>query len=804
MWVIRKGEILYIRRPLFIFSLLFALILAVILSIAGGGCPDTATGKDVSIRGRICKIEDKNDRFILHVKCKSPSDNSYKVLVYLKDHGNIIDRLHIGSHVKVNGRAEEFESASNRGQFDLRAYYMRRGYAYAVYDAALSGASADYDHIADALYRIKEGTKRVYGYYFDDSECGVMDSLILADRNSLTPELKDQYRIAGISHILALSGLHIVSLGFAILKMLRRIKLPMPVCAFVSATIIGAYCIMAGMPVSALRAFIMFLLSVGALLIGRTPDIRTSAAVAALILLATDPEHIFDASFLLSFSAIMGIGLVYPSIRDIVQFILNKARIMELKRSDKKAVRAGMAILSTLLFSVSIQLAIIPFTMWFYYEIPAYGIIVNLIVVPLAGVLLMSGFAVGILGYCVLYAAGTGGILDTVVSGAAKVTKIILAIYDYLTETVSTLPGALIITGRPKLWQMIAYYLMLVCVVAGGMVLAGRERKMLGPKKHHRKGDAPEIRGIAERNREAVRYLRIRSLILLCICLAGSIILFLRFRADFEISALYVGQGQCFIMHGRDIPTVMYDCGSTDEKKAGKYMVEPFLKYCGINRIDTVIISHLDTDHVSALIELLEDKHAGIRIDRIIISGSRVQKESDNYPVLLEAASLKGISVHKMVEGDKIKWKRMAAKCLSPDREGEATDLDINEGSLVLAVEYRKNTDDIFRMLFTGDIGCETEEELVRKGIGTFDYLQAAHHGSRTAANADFLKCVSPRIAVISAGRNNRYGHPHAETIALLNADKRIHTYITSRDGEVSVRKMDFYAGKWNVVIHDR
>ena len=774
---------MYLRRPLCVFCLLFTALLTGLLYISGEKNTLTPnepsiTGRHLGFEGTVEGIDEKNDRLVLQIKNISISDSN--ILLYPENLPK--DKIHIGSRIRAEGSFSLFDEACNKGQFDSRMYYGARGYGYVVYDGKIKGISASYDHIRDYLYHIKESTKAVYEHYLEREEYGVVEALVLADRNELDRDIKERYRNAGISHILALSGLHIVTLGFMMFGFLKRLRFNPYLSGLLSVAVMLLYCIMTGMPVSAVRAVIMFVLSVAALLVRRTYDLRTASAAAALIMLIINPDRIYDAGFLLSFSSVLGIGVIYPGIRELLMQMFGKTEIRMLHRSGNRAVRMTMSLLRTLVFSTALQLTVLPFTMWFFYQLPAYGVLVNLIVVPLAGALLLFSIAVGIVGSLALYVNGIypGG--EMIVMPAVYITRGILKLYEGITGYVCEIPGSIIITGRPRVWQIVIYYIVLTAAAAGGYILKIRERKLV---RLMGKGKAAEKAGSVK-----VRLKHCAAGFMLSVA-AGLIILFLRFMPGFELSALDVGQGQCFVIHGRNVPSVVYDCGSTDEKTVGEYRLIPYLKYNGISEIDTIFVSHLDSDHVSGINELLLKENTGISVRRILISGTGQQKECENYAKLVTAAKKKGVPVYAMSVGDSVRWDDLSVLCLAPDPEVSVCDSDINEGSLVLSVEYSDkssaDTDKKFRALFTGDISRETEELLVGryKGRGIrHDYLQVAHHGSRFSASEEFIKAVSPSVAVISAGKNNRYGHPHKETMELLENSSIKHTYVTFRDGE--------------------
>ncbi|MCR5420942.1 MAG: ComEC/Rec2 family competence protein [Lachnospiraceae bacterium] len=789
---------MYIKRPLCIFSLIFVLLLTLILCLFRETTEtDEAlvSGQELIIEGKIFKIEEKNNKHIIHLSINSPPDQNpdsiisqnthfytdpkfagRKLKVYLSDDEKMIRKLHMGQTVSICARFEKFKKAYNNGGFDMQSYYENKHYIAVCYDAKIVYAYTSYSYIKDLLYRVKKRTSSLFEYYFEEKYSGVVKALVLADKNDLDEELKEQYKNAGISHILALSGLHIVTMGILIFKLLSRMGIKRIVSISVAAGLIILYCIMTGMPVSGIRALIMFLLSMFAILIGRTNDLRTSASVAAVLMLIFDPNYLYEASFILSFCAVLGIGLIYPSVRGIVLYLLGKDRILLLHRSDKRWVRFVMGVLRTLLFSASIQLGIIPVTMWFYYQIPVYGIFINLIVVPLATFLLMGSVLTAILGNL--------EIMFNIPVGIAKIpaylTTLILKLYDYITLKANTLPGGLWVTGRPELWQMIIYYILLFIIVMAGFTLQDKEKKLKSLVRK-KKRQSREVRY------KMLKFLRTRAAVLLGLCVITFGVLLIRTGPEYEITSLYVGQGQCFVVHGRKVPTLIYDCGSTDQKEIAKYTVVPFLKYTGIKNVDTVFISHLDTDHVSGIIEILNSDSFGINIKRIILPDGNLQKQSENYGLLCEAALNRKVPVYIMRKGDEIKWKKLRAMCLSP--AAEAAYEDINEGSLVLDVKYEENREgarvpdteyegkregvradsvDSFKFLFTGDISSAVEQQLIDEGLTHYEGLQIAHHGSKKATCNEFIEAVSPRIAVISAGIGNRYGHPAVETLERL------------------------------------
>ena len=207
--------------------------------------------------------------------------------------------------------------------------------------------------------------------------------------------------------------------------------------------------------------------------------------------------------------------------------------------------------------------------------------------------------------------------------------------------------------------------------------------------------------------------------------------------------------------------------------------MECALKYRGIDNIDYAFVSHTDSDHISGLLELMQESGAGsICIKHLCLP---VFGENENQALLLAAAKNKGIPVTYLSAGISFTFGEVKLSCLHPFSGKDYP--DANAASCVLSLTYGE-----FSALFTGDLGQEGEQEMLQYFASLdHDLLKVGHHGSRDASSAAFLKEVSPQLAVVSAGVHNRYGHPHKETTERLETcESRI--YVTAERGEILVK----------------
>ena len=301
--------------------------------------------------------------------------------------------------------------------------------------------------------------------------------------------------------------------------------------------------------------------------------------------------------------------------------------------------------------------------------------------------------------------------------------------------------------------------------------------------------------------------------------LLGVVILTWRFRPELQVTFLDVGQGDCIFLQTENGDSYLTDGGSSSVSKVGKYRMIPFLKYQGASQIKAVFVSHADSDHYNGIAELLEQAELeGIRVENLVLTDIADECRSEGYEELVELAGQNGITVQLLHEGQQLQDGELLFQCLHPSKGYRAEDL--NETSMVLLVTYRE-----FSMLLTGDVQGAGEEHLTQElqdwkepGVTQMQdvirisgeeesmeeesieeqsiederieeqieekrpqnkmganhteteltILKVAHHGSKNSTSEEFLKAANPKLAIISCGKGNRYGHPHEETLERL------------------------------------
>lgn len=640
----------------------------------------------------------------------------------------------LGARVRVRGRVQILPPASNPGAFDSRLYDRTQGIAFRVKEVRVLAVSASGDRLGEGLAGLRTILAGILEEACPDPDaCGVLRAMLLGEKTALEAETRALYQAAGIVAILTISGLHISLLGSGLFSFLRKRSLPPLPAALLSVLAMVLYGRMTGMTASAVRALVMFGLRVGADLRGRTYDMLTAVSLAGILLLVRQPLYLMQSGFLFSFSAVLALALLSPALVD----------------PDMKKP------LQTLVQALSVSLAALPVYLRFYYTFPLYSILLNLAVTPLMGLVLVSGLMALLLGLpAALLPAGSAFFLISRDLSwlAAWPARGILAFYAALCRAAVRLPGSTLILGAPSGLQTALYLALLVLVVLA----------------------AP----------------RMPSLIRLLALSAAVSLLTLRIHTGLELDLVDVGQGDGIYLE-YDGLKILVDGGSSSEEDVWTYTLMPFLKYKGAGRLDYLILTHDDDDHMNGMLSLLEGlPENGFLVSCLLLPDvGEEMKGSDNYRALVRAADKASVPVAYIGSGDRIERDGLALYCLHPEKGavyGEA-----NWYSTTLYVTFGN-----FSALLTGDLEEEGEMDFLRSAAGRKDLfdpaggngltlLKAGHHGSRFATSPDLLAFFRPEAAVFSCGRKNRYGHPAGETVERLKeAGARI--FDTRTDGAVS------------------
>ena len=564
----------------------------------------------------------------------------------------------------------------------------------------------------------------------------IISALLLGDRERIPKSVFDTFQKGGVSHLLAISGMHFGSIFLlAYLLVSRLLKLSSSLCrkwniykvsAFVAMFPALIYAELAGWRISATRAFIMVLMYVIALIAGKQRDLLSALAWAAIIILLIWPYSLFEPAFQLSFSAVLAFSLIVPR---ILKFGLNGSELDKIgpqSRVDliKKWLKLSLAsTFGAVLFTS-------PITAYHFNSITPYAVFSNLIMIPLYTMVVVPLNLVAIPFIFIKQSFATA---IFTLSGFA------IDIGYFFTSLIAKIPGSIIWLGRPTWFEIVAYFTLLTSLF------------------YLRK-----------------RALKIVVAISMAILIATPAFFFLarQNQDDLKITVIDIGQGLSQLIEFPGGKTWLIDGGGSMSSKydVGQAVISPLLRAKRIRTLDRVINTHPHPDHFGGLLFIMEN----FNIKHVTLADLNWD-EDDRYRRFKEMADSLGKdrvnigssdSADVKINGAKVKWlypPLIAYKSGSP--ETSETKWSLNDLSMVIRISYGDCT-----ILLTADIEKLAEEYLVKSGVDLkADVLISPHHGSKTSSTLPFLAAVRAESVVIPVGRYNWYGFPHKDVIQNYN-----------------------------------
>lgn len=689
-------------------------------------------GQKVWLYGEIADKEPKKNGLAIrlnNVYTDQTEEQKFRILVYLSNENS----CQIGDKVKIQGKIKQLQNKRNKGMFHQILYYKAENIQYLCNGSEVILEEKGKRNFREAIYQLRMKCYRRLFDIFPKDTAAVAGGILLGIKVDMEEETKDIYQQAGIFHLISISGLHISCMGLALYHFLRKIWGSYGGSGVLTSLFLVFYLILCGASVSAKRSVLMAIIMMGSWYLGRTYDLLTGLALAALVILVDSPYQLYQAGFQLSFGAVLGVCLV-------------SAELTKAFGGEEKWKQAVFA-------NLGIQLTTMPIILYYYYELPLYSLLLNLLFVPGMSLLLTS---------CIL---ALGGSIISLTLGKffGGVAAVGFTAYEQIAELSLRLPFATIRLGQPSIPGILCYYLFLSLSV---WVIHGMNEKKQAILAEER--GAYQTYGKEDICSKGAFLAMVVSSLFLCVHKIPQL----------RITMLDVGQGDSFVIQEKN-HVYLVDGGSTDVSQVGKYRLIPFLKAEGIRKIEGIFISHMDSDHISGIQELLEHTQKGeFQIKQIFLP--EMEEKEENYLRLEEQIEKQKIPVTYVFRGMELTSEKLSIHLLQP-KKGENYQ-GANESSMVFQLNYGE-----FSMLFTGDVEGQGEEELLEPDIlQDITVLKTPHHGSKYTTSEEMLKQIQPEIALISCGKDNSYGHPHGELIERLHkAGSKI--YITTDFGQVTV-----------------
>lgn len=716
-----------------------------------------------------------------------------------------------GQICSLKGHFLELSPATNEGEFSLPSYYKGEGISGVFQAKTIELVRGESSPFAKELFTLKQSLGNRIDALFPEETAGFLKSLFLGERSGITLSEKSLYQSAGISHILAISGLHLSLLGGFFYRLLRKIKLSSLLSSLITSFFLFSYFLFTGSSHSAFRALFMLFLRFAAIQLGKGKDLLSQLSFALLFLLWLNPLSLYSIGMQCSFFTLF----VFFLLEERPGKTVRKKKEKALSKICKKHAlgfskhpslllkfpaylsKLIPCLLSTLPHrlqgSFLFYLALLPLFSLTQFSFPLYAPLLNLLLLPL----LPFFFLLGAVSIFLSYLPEQDFLLLRLFSFSSRfLLNLLFQIFHLFMEKSLALPFSQILLGKMQALSVMFYFLLLY------LLFFFPKAKTFFPKALKGRLFSPCL----------CRVHRIFLSLLLSLGFLLSLPLYLpKPPKELEIAALDVGQGDGFVLRkGALVFTI--DNGSTSKNLFPEQIFFPYCKAKRIQHIDYALLTHCDRDHISGIQALLE-KNPSISLSHLILPASALQDH--RYDLLKRLAYNHGADVSYWQKGDELVFSEQGI-CLSakktawaenpstskkrgPDTKGHQLHIrcfypndstyieEANAHSIGCLLEYGH-----FRMLFTGDMPKEAEEALLENCRETevspvVDVLKLAHHGSKTSSCPSFLSETRAKFALFSYGKKNRYGHPHKNTVENCN-EYRLFPLETAKLGEILIK----------------
>lgn len=647
-----------------------------------------------------------------------------------------------GDMIEFESTLRPVQNFENPGAFDYVRFFKLKGLAGTVYcDQKNIRMIHDMDPenlFLTGIRALEETRLDFYAFvldHTDSSESGkALAALITGKTELISPDLRELFSKAGISHLFAISGLHLSIIGFLFFSGIsnflsifskylitgRSKKL----AGAITVIPLTVYCIFSGFSPSTQRAFIMTLVLLFSLISEKEKDFPSSLSIAGILILIIDSAALFSISFQLSFIAV---GFIMGGLS-----LIKKGGI-----PYKDNLLGKTAMLLCVSFFAS--LGTFPLTAHYFHIISIVQLISNLVFIPVVGFVILPLGIVSLLGFS-FFPVFSGWIIH--------LCHFLISFSILFSEAIASIPFSWARIMSLDWLEITLIYLMFTFFYA----LLKRKWKISGS-------------------------------ILLVIGVLG-IYNFLNDQAVknsdiLAVTIMDVGQGNSALIQTSQGRHILVDGGGFSEFSAfdtGKYILAPFLWQNKIDTLDYIILSHPESDHLSGLIYILNNFKV-----HTFIKNSDTSK-SEAYKKLMETCKKNRVRIWEPSKRGEAMYLGETAVIFLETADRYASG-DLNNNSLVFRISYKG-----FSMLFPGDILSTREKSLAReKSLNLYSkILLSPHHGSSSSSTEIFLEKVLPKSVIVSCGRNNRYKFPHPDVLKRYN-DMGIHIFRTDRDGAVFI-----------------
>ena len=700
--------------------------------------------------------EEKDYNYTYKIKLLK-GKNKNKCL-YLKIDKKQEVNLEYGDKIFITGEFQEPQGMRNEGGFNYKEYLKSLNIYGSVKAKNIKVIEQNKGNIfMNFTYKISDEIKENIEEFMGEKYSGLLLGLLLGDSSKIDENIEENFKITSLTHILAVSGAQVSYIIAAMYSLLKR-KIGIQKTRVVIIASLIFYTALTGFSPSIVRAGIMGIILMISGLVFRKNDIINSIAISLFFMLVYNPFLLENVGLQLSYLGTIGIIGFNKTIILILKNIQIRNRKWKYK-INRKLILLISKIKEILAVTMSASLAVVPVMIYHFNLFGTYFLITNLLASIIIGPITLLGTLLVIISF----------ISINIAKILSYILKFLIDILLFISSF-SKLPISKIYIPTPTITFIIIIYLSLIISLFIYKVFHERNpnttilrvRNLLALVKYKFKQN---------RNYIIKRIVIINIVIFLCIIFIPR---------DLKINFVDVGQGDSTFIITPKNKTILIDGGgsNTGSFDVGENTLLPYILDKGYNKIDLMIISHFDSDHVGGLLTILEE----IKVEKVLIA--KQEEQSENYKRFLNIVKEKNIPVIVGKRGDKINIEKdLYLDILFPESE-QIEENVINNNSLVFNIHYNN-----FSMLFTGDIEEIAEKriiEITNKSRLKADIIKIPHHGSKTSSTRELLEIVLPKIALIGVGKDNLFGHPSSETIDKLD-ELEIKTYRTDINGEIMI-----------------
>ncbi len=719
--------------------------------------------KDIEIEGiieDIPKYANSTDTFKFSIRATSASKNDKKfkinkgkVLVSVKGYkkGN----LKYGNKVKLRGIITLPKIASNPSEFNYGKFLNNKGILKILYvksDGVIYSKTRDikeYKNLKDysvyfitKMNNLRDKVIKRHKKYIKSPELEILGGVVFGD-DAINPpdEVKESFINSGLLHLLAASGLNVALILTIWLYFIRFLNIPYQIKIISGILIIILYSVMTGFPPSIIRASVMFILMLIGKLIYREANGMSLIFVAGLLILIFKPEFITNTGFQLSFTVTLGLISCMPCINSLItdkekEYIKKVSNFPKFIQSVLMPL-SPVSMISCITVPLIAQIWAAPIQAYYFNTFSTYSLFANILVVPFIGIISFFGFISTFISFIPKISEWVIFGLDFVLNYTIKIVLLISNTFGNLKYSNITVPS-------PNIQTMIIFY---------GLVLF-----MFSSIKNKFKNK------------------------IINKCLISALVLLVLINVNFdknydEFTFFDVGNGDMCLIKTKDKKYILIDTGKYiyNGLTSAKTILLEYFYDNNIKEIDTLVLTHYDSDHSGGLVDILKKT----KVKNLIIPKPNcTSKNSCEIKKYIEENKISYIEPYL---GQEIIFKD-GLKLTNYKTTSDNT-ANKNDSSTVSLIEA-----DNYKFLFLADIGIKAYKKLDKYIPNNITVLKASHHGAKNTVDDDMLNKLNPEYSIISTGKNP-YGHPDPYTYSKLNQYSK--TISTKEYGAIKFKLKD-------------